>query len=278
EMVPGLYLSTVGTVRDGAKWPARDRRQGSARRDLIHFSVFSPLTVGRMLRGSAKLTQLHEETPRSTKIVAVDGTEVRRVLLRTGVKYYRAGIEMYLLERLVSRIEQARAAGQDNLAQALNVDSEAVLSEEWLDAAGQLMPRSRFDKLCQQLQTGELESVEQLQGELRRFHSAYVEDEWAWVSWAYQRVFGQQVQEMSLEAVQQAAQLWKQVRTRFLKLILNDASKEFEDVTRTGFGHSDDADEQAAEFAAVRGTFDDNKFVAQIRAEIAEVERRADSI
>ena len=42
EMVPGLYLSTVGTVRDGAKWPARDRRQGSVRRDLLHFPVFNP--------------------------------------------------------------------------------------------------------------------------------------------------------------------------------------------------------------------------------------------
>ena len=28
EMVPGMYLSTVGTVRDGAKWPTRDRRKG----------------------------------------------------------------------------------------------------------------------------------------------------------------------------------------------------------------------------------------------------------
>ncbi|MDC0936154.1 DUF4954 family protein [Pirellulales bacterium] len=278
EMVPGLYLSTVGTVRDGAKWPARDRRQGSVRRDLIDFPVFNPLTVGRMLRGSTRLSQLHKETPRSIKIVAVNGTEVRRVLLRTGVKYYRAGIEMYLLERLVSRIEQARAAGQNDLSQALALDAGAIFSEEWIDVAGQLMPRARFDQLCQHLERGELETVEQLHAELGQFHAAYTADEWAWVSWAYERIFEQQPQHLSLKSVQQAAQQWKQVRTKFLNLILNDASKEFENVTQTGFGHSDKAEERVADFTTVRGTFDENKFVVQIRAEITDVEQRTDAI
>ncbi|MCD6392109.1 MAG: DUF4954 family protein, partial [Planctomycetes bacterium] len=31
-MVPGLHLTTVGTVRDGAKWPRRDRRKGDVKR------------------------------------------------------------------------------------------------------------------------------------------------------------------------------------------------------------------------------------------------------
>ena len=278
EMVPGLYLSTVGTVRDGAKWPLRDRRQGSLRRDLIHFPVFNPLTVGRMLRGVAKLDRLHEETPRSTKIVTVDGAEVRRVLLRTGVKYYRAGIEMYLLERLVSRIEQARKAGQSDLGQALAIDNGAVMCEDWLDVAGQLMPNQRFNQLCQQLASGELDSYAQLDAELRRCHASFAADEWAWVSWAYERVFEQSPQQLRLEDAQQAAQKWNQVRTKFLKLILNDAAKEFEEVTQTGFGYSHDAVERLADFSAVRGTFEENKFVAQIRDEIAEVGRRADAI
>lgn len=73
-------------------------------------------------------------------------------------------------------------------------------------------------------------------------------------------------------------QKWNQVRTKFLKLILNDAAKEFEEVTQTGFGYSHDAVERLADFSAVRGTFEENKFVAQIRDEIAEVGRRADAI
>ena len=58
QMTPGFNLTTVGTVRDGAKWPDRDRRQGEIKRDRISFDVFSPLTVGRMLAGSARLKEL----------------------------------------------------------------------------------------------------------------------------------------------------------------------------------------------------------------------------
>ena len=48
-MIPGFNLSTVGTVRDGAKWPTRDRRSDAAKRDRISFDVLSPFTVGRMI-------------------------------------------------------------------------------------------------------------------------------------------------------------------------------------------------------------------------------------
>ena len=44
------------------------------------------------------------------------------------------------------------------------------------------------------------------------------------------------------------------------------------------FKRTDFSAERLADFSAVRGTFDENKFVAQIRDEIAEVSRRADAI
>jgi hypothetical protein len=278
DLVPGLYLSTVGTVRDGAKWPTRDRRQGSVRRDLIDFPVFNPLTVGRMLRGSAKLTKLHADTPRSQKSVSVDGVQIRRVLLRTGIKYYQAGIEMYLLEHLVSRIEQATAAGQDDLRQAVTSDPGGVWSDEWMDVAGQLMPRARYDEVCERLAAGELASAAELDSVLREIHASYAADEWAWISRAYEHVFGQSPQQLTLAAIRQAVQNWRQIRVKFLKLILNDAAKEFDEVAQTGFGHAHDVEERRADFEAVRGTFDAHQFVVRIRAEIADVERRADVI
>jgi hypothetical protein len=278
EMVPGLYLTTVGTVRDGAKWPARDRRKGSVRRDLIHFPVLSPLTGGRMLRGLDKLKKLAEETPRTAKSVVVDGAEVRRVLLRTGMKYYRTGLGMYLLERLTSRVERARSEGEKDLARILAPHSDAVFSESWVDVGGQLMPRTRFDRLCLLIEAGELTSIGQLDRVLRGWHAAYEQDEWAWVSWAYPRVLGPSPEGMSAGAVKEAAQQWNQVRAKFLTMILNDAGKEFEAATRTGFGLDGDDAEAEADSAAVRGTLDENAFVRQIREEIAEIARRADAI
>jgi hypothetical protein len=278
EMIPGLYLSTVGTVRDGAKWPIRDRRQGAVKRDFIDFDVLSPLTVGRMLRGSEVLRGLAKSTDKAKKTVVINGAAVRRVLLRTGVKYYQAGIEMYLQERLVSRAEAAHARGETDPTKALAVANDALLSEEWIDLAGQMMPEARFAKLCERIESGAVESVAQVHAALSEIHDAYAEDEWAWVVWAYEKHFGKDVTAMTADDVRAAATGWRDVRTKFLKLILGDAEKEFARLTRTGFGICPSEDELAADFTAVRGTFDSNKFVGQVREEIAEVERRAVAI
>ncbi|MBN1854159.1 MAG: DUF4954 family protein [Pirellulales bacterium] len=275
EMVPGMYLSTVGTVRDGAKWPARDRRRGPVRRDIIDFDVFSPLTVGRMLRGSEILRNLMETTDRSKQFVMIHGAEVRRVLLRTGIKYYRGGIEMYLQERLVSRIEIARRNGMNDLAKSLAIAPDAVFSEEWIDLAGQMMPQSRFDLLADRIESGEIDSIDRLQLELGRIHAAYLEDEWAWVVWAYRKHFGKEIPMMTADDVKAAAESWRDVRTKFLKLILGDANREFDELTRTGFGVNPSSNELTADFTAVRGTFEDNPFVQKIQREIEEIAQRA---
>jgi hypothetical protein len=278
EMVPGLYLNAVGTLRDGAKWPVRDRRKGAVRRDLIHFPVFSPLTAGRMLRGIEKLHKLEENTPRSVKTVTIDGAEVRRVLLRTGVKYYRAGLEMYLLGRVMSRLEAARSQHGGDLMAAMAVAPEAVFSEDWIDLGGQLIPRARLDYLYQAIESGEIESASQLDRTLRAWHALYDRDEWAWVAWASPKLLEISPTAMSPADAKDAAQRWKQARTKFLNLILNDAAKEFDAAARTGFGVDGDPVARDADFAAVRGTFEENSFVRQIRGEIAEVERRAQAI
>jgi hypothetical protein len=278
EMVPGMYLSTVGTVRDGAKWPSRDRRKAPVKRDLINFDVFSPLTVGRMLRGTDMLRELMETTDRSKKMVTIHGAEVRRVLLRTGIKYYRGGIEMYLRERLVSCVEKARQEGRGDLAGVLAVAPDAIFSEEWIDLAGQMMPQARFETLCDSIESGEIDSVEQLQAALAAIFAQYADDEWAWVVWAYQKHFGEDATAMSAEEVKAAAQSWRDTRTKFLRLILGDANREFEELTRTGFGLDLTETARDADFMGVRGGYDENKFVLQIQNEIEEIARRVAAI
>ena len=58
------------------------------------------------------------------------------------------------------------------------------------------------------------------------------------------------------------------VRTKFVNLILNDAAKEFSDVVATGFGQDGAAEDAKADFVAVRGQFETNKFVKQMKDDI----------
>ncbi len=148
ELIPGHYIATVGTLRDGSKWPNRDRRSGSEPRDILCFEVFNPMTVGRMLAGAQKLSQLQESTDRSVAAVNVGGAEVKRVLLRMGAKRYKSAVERYLLEQIFHRLEQTLSGTAVELKHVLAANSNAVYSKDWLDIGGQLMPRDRLEPIA----------------------------------------------------------------------------------------------------------------------------------
>lgn len=277
QVVPGLYLAAVGTLRDGAKWPERDRRTGECRRDLIHFPVLSPYTAGRLLRGMEKLKKLETSTGHSVKMVMIDGADIRRPFLRSGAKAYRMGLEMYVLGSLVARVDQMLQKLSSGAAARLDVDQDAVFSETWVDVAGQLMPEKRLQQLCLQIETGEINSPSEVNAVLAACYSRYEQDEWAWCCWAYRKLFGLSPCEMDQVEIKEAVQRWKEVRTKFLSLILTDASREFDAAARTGFGLVLD-DEAASDFDAVRGTYDGNKFVHHVGRLIADTEERASMI
>ncbi|MEZ6194064.1 MAG: DUF4954 family protein, partial [Phycisphaerales bacterium] len=187
-VVPGLNLSTVGTVRDGAKWPTRDRRMGKVKRDRLSFDVFSPMVVGRMLNGHDRLKELMDNTEKSVDTVTISGAQVKRVLLRGGVKYYRSGIHTYLLEKVVARIERAIGSG-GAISKALAETPGAVYSEKWVDIGGQMMPLKRLEDLYAAVESGKVSDVVGFEKALDAIHAGYAEDEWAWVRRAYKRVF-----------------------------------------------------------------------------------------
>jgi len=273
-LTPGFNFTTVGTVRDGAKWPARDRRQGSVRRDRITFDVFSPLTVGRMMVGSERMRQLHEKTPRHVETVTISGADVKRVLLKTGQKFYRSAMHMYLLEKVVARVEGAIARGAATLGEALAVSPEAVLSEQWVDIGGHMMPRGRLDQLCREVEEGRIADLDALNAAWDQILAAYADDEWAWVRWAYGRIFEKQLDDATPEILAGVADQLSQARVKFLNLVLLDANKEFDAAVQVGFGHDGEGGDTAADFAAVRGDYASNKFVQQLQSEIASLADR----
>jgi hypothetical protein len=275
-LTPGFNLTTVGTVRDGVKWPARDRRQGTVKRDRITFDVFSPLTVGRMMGGVERLKALYEKADRAMEIVTTGGVDMKRVLLKTGQKFYRAAIEMYLLEKVLARAEQAIAAGNARLTDAMAAAPDAVFSEPWVDIGGQMMPRSRLDDLTAAVEEGRIADLDGLSAELDRIQAAYAEDEWAWVRWAYTEVFDKELDNATGDDLVQVAEQLVKTRSKYLKMVLHDAGKEFGVAVQTGFGQGGDGEDVAADFASVRGHYETNKFVQQLEGDIAALADRSE--
>jgi hypothetical protein len=278
ELIPGHYIATVGTLRDGAKWPKRDRRTGPVLRDILCFEVFNPLTVGRMVRGAESLAKLQESVDRTVASVNVGGADIKRVLLRMGAKRYTGAVERFLLEQITLRAERKLAGGSKRLKDVFAADANAVYSFEWVDVGGQLMPRDRLDTLCQSIVSGEIDSIERLQQSLAEIRVMYDEDAWLWARHQAQSSMGLNLDEISTDQARECVSKYCEQQQKFLRLVLLDAEREYDEGSRVGFGLDGDADAANADFAAVRGKFEENSFVKQVTAEIESLPKRCDAI
>lgn len=273
SLIPGFNLTTVGTVRDGAKWPTRDRR-GGVRRDRLSFDVFSPYTVGRMLQGIDILQQLQQKTDRSVSTVVVRGVEIKRVFLRTGLKFFRRGALMYLAERIVSRAEAACDNAAASVAQALQSAPDAVHSEQWVDVGGRLLPAARLGALATDIENGTIADLDAWNARWDEICSHYAEDEWVWVKAAYRRLTEVDLEQATAADLTTVADTLLANRREFLEAVLVDAIKEFDEQSAMGFGTDGPDEARRLDFAAVRGDYDSNKFVVQLRAEIDALTQR----
>jgi len=267
-LTPAVNLFTVGTKRDGDKWPARDRRKDPDRLDLINFPVFSPLTVGPMMRGLADLKELYQNAPRDKEFVHYNGIAIKRLLCRTAIKQYEIGIRMYLGGVLAARLESGTS---------LNPTSAAGAGE-WVDLLGLMAPKSEVETLCAAIERGEAKDLASFETRLKALHGAYAEWEWNWVCGAWKDWSGKPPAEMSREELARAVDEWQDSAVKLNNMILNDAEKEFSPTTRIGFGLDGDPAARDADFEAVRGTFEGNKFVKGLQKDSEEIKARAAKI
>lgn len=274
NMVPGLHLTTVGTVRDGAKWPARDRRKGRVRRDIISFDVFSPYTVGKMIKANAALKSFHESADKTTEDVFVNGAIVKRPILRSCQKYYRNGINMYLLKNVITRAEKLFDSCNGKLVEIFADEVDSVYSFDWVDIGGQLMGKKRLTDFEGKIENGTISTVSSFIENLQEINQAYRKDEWIWVRCMYKETFGVDLENPTAEDILKAAKALLKVESKFLSLVVADAGKEFSELSHCGFGQDGSEEDVNADFDQVRGFYEENKFVKEMQDSIEELKER----
>jgi hypothetical protein len=139
-----------------------------------------------------------------------------------------------------------------------------------------MMPRGRVDELTAAVEEGRIANLDALGAELDRIQAAYAEDEWAWVRWAYAKVYEKDLDGATPDDLVQVAEQLVKTRSKYLKMVLHDAGKEFGAAVQTGFGQGGDREDVAADFASVRGDYETNKFVKQLESEIAALADRSE--
>jgi hypothetical protein len=86
------------------------------------------------------------------------------------------------------------------------------------------------------------------------------------------------VEKISREQLLDLISSWENEFIKLDKMILMDASKEFDVSSRIGFGMDGDEQVRDADFAAVRGAAEENKFITGIKEEMEQIEKRAASL
>jgi hypothetical protein len=278
-IIPGMNLFSVGTVRDGEKWPKRDGRKGPERRDQISFGVFTPFTVEKMRAGRAVLQRLHEVTPKEKASVQYGGVSIKRLLLRKCARYYAQGVTRYLNGRVLDRIEGASAATSWDIVQrALRPGATLRDPLSWTDVGGLLMPTERLRALETEIIAGTVGSLHELGERFSAIAGDFAQDEWSYVCAAFALEHGFAPDVMSREQAQHVLAAYDEATTALHSAIVDDSKKEFAAFARIGFGLGMTEDERAAEFTAVRGSAETNSVVQQLVREKAALAERSERL
>ncbi|NJD11794.1 MAG: DUF4954 family protein [Gemmatimonadetes bacterium] len=276
--IPGMNLFTVGTRRDGAKWPARDGRTDPARLDQVHFPVLSPYTIGRMLRGIEQLNALAGKAREGQDFLNFNGIAVQKLLVKTSARYYEIAIRLFIGECLARKLEslgQAATLAERRAGLAADVAPELY---PWVDLGGLLAPQPVVAALLARVTSGALADLDAFLRACRAIHRDYEKHEWSWCARLIAQRTGQDLATIPTAALIQLLEQWRETVGKFHNMVVQDAAREFDADMQLGYGIDGDAAVRAADFEAVRGAHVSNKFVLGVREDTERTNARAQQL
>ncbi len=267
-LTPAMNLFTVGTRRDSDKWPARDRRKDPEKFDQIHFDLYNPYLMGKVVDAVAVMDRLRSEASREQEFVFHKGVHIKRLLLKTCAKYYEIALKIFFGRQLKKRLAPLLPkAGAEAVKKALRYDSDRA-SERWVDASGMLMPHHVYEGLLADIAAGKFRDLQDLEKTLQGIAGGYDDDAWAWCARLLEKRLGRSVEEWDAETIGEIIKAWEKEAVKGNNMICHDAAKEYDPSSRISYGIDADPD---ADFEAVRGKTEDDKFIKLLKNENEEI-------
>jgi len=266
-LVPGVNLRSVGTVRDARKWPRRDKRKAPNKLDLINFKLLSPYTIQKMINGSQLLMNLKATSGETSDYFTYHSVKIKSISLDKGIKFYQTGIDKFLGNCLIHRLEGKQFRNVDELRAALSPQTD-VGRGKWVDLAGLFAPEEAVKKMLDDIESGAISSLEQVDATFRSIHDNYPAYEWTWAADVLQRRLNKTIDNITAQDIIELTTKWKTAVVELDHMLYADARKEFAATAQTGFGIDGQEETKHSDFAQVRGTFEENSFVCEIEKHI----------
>jgi hypothetical protein len=267
NLVPGVNLRSVGTVRDARKWPNRDRRKSPDKLDYINFRLLSPYTIQKMLNGCRLLENLKTTSGKNTEYYTYNNVRIKSSSLDRGIKFYQTGIDKFLGNCLIKRLENKQFQNVDELRAALQPETD-VGPGKWVDLAGLFAPEEAVQKLLSDIESGAIRQLSDVTEAFRSMHSGYEAYEWAWAANVLQQRLSKVIDKITADDITELTTRWKKAVVELDNILHADAKKEFAATAQIGYGLDGDEKTKHKDFAAVRGTFEEDSFVSEIEQHI----------
>ena len=268
-LVPAVNLRSVGTVRDAQKWPKRDERKDPDKLDCINFNLLSPYTVQKMISGMRTLKNIRSLAGETTEEYIYQNCHIRSNSLKSGYKLYETAVIKFLGNSIISRImmdNDGNILPADQLPKSID-DIRRLLKPStpvgkglWVDLSGMICPRSEVDKMIADISASHLTLAETEQ-RIRNIHDNYYEYEWTWVYELLSEYLDKKAEDITIEQLTEMVNRWYSAVEHLDNLLYDDAKKEFNMQSQTGFGIDGNEKDKALDFEQVRGRFEDNSFV-----------------
>ena len=230
-LIPAHNLVSYGTVRDIAKWPKRDKRQGT-KRDIVNFDECNPFIAERLIKGLDTLKELGAKE--ITEYYNYGRMRIKASMLRRGVKLYTLARSKFI----GAMIGAARSGAE--------VDG----SGHWIDVAGEYMPLSAMERLLADIENGTLATTEAIVERFSAEHDLYADYAYSWAIDRLTSFVGHTPTEEEIcRVIELGAEATRDLRTMAEK----DKEKDSDNVMRISYGiDATSQDEVIADFNAVR--------------------------
>ncbi|PIK20863.1 DUF4954 family protein [Prevotella intermedia] len=214
-IVPGRNIATVGLYRDIRKWPKRDLRPQSSQKSIINFEWLSPFTASEIVRGRNTLKALKKASGATSDCYIYNGYTIKASSLDKGIQLYEVAIHIYMGEML----KKAKHLGI--LDKPLEQDSLNL----WSDLGGLLLPDYEEQRILEDIKSGGLETIEDVNDRFKEINSNYYNYAWDWTRFLIDHYYGSKDITETIEA--QIVSDYNDALKTWISEIRKDAEKEY---------------------------------------------------
>jgi hypothetical protein len=228
-----------------------------------------------MFRAIDILHGLQETCGHTSEYYSYQSCRIKNSSLGRGIDLYNIAIKKFLGNSIISRLKGQKFSSVEAMRKRLNPETGDGLGE-WLDIAGLIAPKRLIDRLLNDIESGRVDKLKEINRILEEMHRNYYVLEWTWAWDKIQSYYGYKLETITPEDVIHIVEDWKEAVMRLDKILYQDAQKEFSLSAQTGFGADGNNDEQRLDFEQVRGVFEQNTFVSSILQHIEEKTKLGD--